>query len=53
MSGTRRIEVIEQARKSVARDLRRIRTKDGLLPRRGAGRRAPARRRTAPARRAA
>jgi NTE family protein len=53
MSGTRRIEVMEQARKSVARDLRRIRTKDGLLPGRSAGRRAPARRRPAAARRAA
>jgi NTE family protein len=53
MSGTRRVEVMEQARQSVARDLRRIRVTDGLLPRRSVGRRAPARRRPAAARRAA
>jgi NTE family protein len=53
MSGTRRIEVMEQARKSIARDLRRVRGKDGLLPHRSAGRRPSVRRRPATARRAA
>jgi NTE family protein len=53
MSGTRRIEVMEQARKSIARDLRRLRAKDGLLPRRSADRRGAGRRRPATARRAA
>jgi NTE family protein len=53
MSGTRRIEVMEQARKSIARDLRRLRAKDGLLPRRSADGRGAGRRRPATARRAA
>jgi NTE family protein len=53
MSGTRRVEVMEQARQSVARDLRRVRAKDGLLPCRSDGRHAPARRRPAASRRAA
>jgi hypothetical protein len=53
MSGTRRVEVMEQARQSVARDLRRIRAEDGLLPGRSGGRRVPAGRRPPTARRAA
>jgi NTE family protein len=42
MRGERRVAVTEQARRSVARDLRRLRTKPELLPRR-ARRRPPAR----------
>jgi hypothetical protein len=49
MSGARRVQVIEQARKSTARELRRLRgTK--LLPARATRRRVPA---AKPARRAA
>jgi NTE family protein len=33
MSGTRRVQVMEQARKSVARELRRLRLRDATLPR--------------------
>ena len=58
MSGSRRVQVMEQARKSVARELHRLRG-TRLLPTRRAGRSAPAaadrarRRREAPARRVA
>jgi hypothetical protein len=38
MSGARRVQVMEQARKSVARELRRLRGSH-LLPSRGTGRR--------------
>ena len=42
MSRARRTEVMEQARKSVARDLRRVRGRDELLPGRSACRARPA-----------
>jgi NTE family protein len=50
MSGSRRVQVIEQARKSTARELRRLRGTH-LLPERTTRRRRPAA--TKPARRAA
>jgi hypothetical protein len=50
MSGSRRVQVIEQARKSTARELRRLRGSH-LLPGRTTRRRRPAV--TKPARRAA
>jgi NTE family protein len=57
MSGTRRVEVMEQARRSVGNELRAVRARRAPLPERSTPRRRPAatgrRRRTQPRRRAA